>query len=402
MAGGLNNADLTVTTTCQQPDPAPATTWKSCGGPACQPGDAVVVEVDYIYHMIWPLALREPDPDGVDRPDAHRMRSRAGFLRAALAARSSDAADPREGERGQILVLFTLLDRRAARASPRWSSTSACSATRTRTSGTRSTAGRSPARSNLPENATAANGTAMQYADTQLSGAAARGSGRHQLLLPHRRPQRRREARPVRHPDDVQPGRRRRRRPGAAATASAPHRAMPAEGDTCNTLVLTGTTSVQFGSAAPSACRAGTPSRCTSAACKGPCGSQPVALVDVALVVDRTSSMSGVDTTNARSAADSVRKLYNPAAQWLSFGDARARARAAGRAPRRRRPRIGTAMQPTDLRRWMPVGLSGAGASFASDYSAVDLAAWPRPSRASRTRAPGPTSPTRSRWRRTS
>ena len=30
--------------------------------------------------------------------------------------------------------------------------------------------------------------------------------------------------------------------------------------------------------------------------------------------------MSGVDTTNARNAADSVRKLYNPAAQWLSFG----------------------------------------------------------------------------------
>ena len=32
---------------------------------------------------------------------------------------------------------------------------------------------------------------------------------------------------------------------------------------------------------------------------------------------------------------------------------------------------IGSAGLPTDLRRWMPVGLSGTGASFSSDYSAA-------------------------------
>ena len=62
MAGGLNNADLTVTTTCQKPDPAPATTWRSCGSPAYQPGDAVVVEVDYTYHMIWPFTFGNQIP----------------------------------------------------------------------------------------------------------------------------------------------------------------------------------------------------------------------------------------------------------------------------------------------------------------------------------------------------
>jgi Flp pilus assembly protein TadG len=57
MANGLNATDLTVTTTCQRPDPAPATTWSGCSSPQWQPGDAVVVKVDYVYHMIWPLAF---------------------------------------------------------------------------------------------------------------------------------------------------------------------------------------------------------------------------------------------------------------------------------------------------------------------------------------------------------
>jgi Flp pilus assembly protein TadG len=57
MAGGLNADDLSVNMTCQRPDPAPATTWKACTGTQYQPGDAVVVSVDYVYHMIWPLAF---------------------------------------------------------------------------------------------------------------------------------------------------------------------------------------------------------------------------------------------------------------------------------------------------------------------------------------------------------
>jgi Putative Flp pilus-assembly TadE/G-like/von Willebrand factor type A domain len=145
----------------------------------------------------------------------------------------------------------------------------------------------------------------------------------------------------------------------------------PAEGDTCNTLVMTGSVSVPFRFGGAVGVNDGDTQVVTSAACKGPCGSEPVALVDVALVVDRTSSMSGVDTTNARNAADSVRKLYNPAAQWLSFGMLGPSQVGSGSCSTTPASAIGSAGLPTDLRRWVPVGLSGAGASFASDYSAA-------------------------------
>ena len=103
-----------------------------------------------------------------------------------------------------------------------------------------------------------------------------------------------------------------------------------------------------------------------SAACRGPCGALPVVPVDVVLVVDRTSSMNGVDTTNARTAADSVRGIYNPAAQWLAFG-ALGPSQAGGSCATTPATSIGTA-GPVDLRRWVPVGLSGTGAAFATDY----------------------------------
>ena len=52
----------TVTTTCERPNPAPATTFSACTSPQWQPGDAVVVKVDYIYRMIWPLAIGNQIP----------------------------------------------------------------------------------------------------------------------------------------------------------------------------------------------------------------------------------------------------------------------------------------------------------------------------------------------------
>ncbi len=57
MATGLDQSYLTVTTTCEQPDAAPATTFHACTAPLWQSGDAVAVKVDYVYHMIWPLAF---------------------------------------------------------------------------------------------------------------------------------------------------------------------------------------------------------------------------------------------------------------------------------------------------------------------------------------------------------
>jgi Flp pilus assembly protein TadG len=62
MSAGLDQSDLTVTTSCEAPDTAPATTFHPCSAPMWQSGDAVVVKVDYVYHMIWPLAFGNQIP----------------------------------------------------------------------------------------------------------------------------------------------------------------------------------------------------------------------------------------------------------------------------------------------------------------------------------------------------
>jgi Putative Flp pilus-assembly TadE/G-like/von Willebrand factor type A domain len=143
----------------------------------------------------------------------------------------------------------------------------------------------------------------------------------------------------------------------------------PSAGDQCNTLVLTGSVTVGYGFARAVGVDSGNTQTVISAACKGPCGSLPVVPVDVVLIVDRTTSMNGVDTDNARSAADSVRTLYNPATQWLSFAmlGPSATGQSCATAPS---STLGSANAPADLRRWVPIGLMGQGASFGSNYAA--------------------------------
>ena len=103
--------------------------------------------------------------------------------------------------------------------------------------------------------------------------------------------------------------------------------------------------------------------------------------VDVMLVMDRTSSMSGTDTANATAAAKSIVSLYNPAYQWLGFSLLGASAPPtksgacaslpAGSAPTSTTyPGTGNSL----LRAWVPVGLSGTGSAFDADYSSVTAA----------------------------
>lgn len=54
MTGGLDQSKLDVNITCQHPS---GSSFVACGSPAWQSGDAVRVEVDYDYTMLWPLAL---------------------------------------------------------------------------------------------------------------------------------------------------------------------------------------------------------------------------------------------------------------------------------------------------------------------------------------------------------
>lgn len=59
MATGLSQADLSVSTTCQEPS---GSSWISCTAPLYQPGDSMVVTSNYTYHMIWPLAFGNSIP----------------------------------------------------------------------------------------------------------------------------------------------------------------------------------------------------------------------------------------------------------------------------------------------------------------------------------------------------
>jgi hypothetical protein len=99
----------------------------------------------------------------------------------------------------------------------------------------------------------------------------------------------------------------------------------------------------------------------TSAACKGWCGNPPNVPIDIVIVLDRSSSMSGVDTENARNAADSVRKAYDPSFHYFGFsvlGPSKSTSSCLTQAD----TVIGTA-NTADLRRWVPVALSGRGAT---------------------------------------
>jgi hypothetical protein len=143
---------------------------------------------------------------------------------------------------------------------------------------------------------------------------------------------------------------------------------IPAKGDTCNTIVLESAATVPYNFGPAVGVETGTTQTVLSAACKGPCGAKPSEPVDLVMVVDRTSSMNGVDTTNARNAADSVRKAYNPAEQWIGLAML-GPSKASPSCITKPDTTIGTAAYPADLDRWVPVGLTGAGSPNEQSYS---------------------------------
>ena len=111
----------------------------------------------------------------------------------------------------------------------------------------------------------------------------------------------------------------------------------------------------------------------------GPGGGNPVvyaanspqasAPVDVVVVEDRTGSMSGFDTTNARNATTSIISLYKPSSEYMAFGMLGPSLKS-GSCTTAPDGSIGTAGS-ADLHRWVPVGLSGAGVSQSSTYAAT-------------------------------
>jgi len=141
----------------------------------------------------------------------------------------------------------------------------------------------------------------------------------------------------------------------------------PAAGHVCNTLVISGPAEVDYNFAPVLGILTGSTGARSAAACKGLCGEPPEVPLDLVMIVDRTGSMNGVDTDNARNAADSVRDILRPDIQWLGLsmlGPSRIGASCRTQPDKK----IGSATV-SDLRRWVPIGLTGKGASAGSDYT---------------------------------
>jgi Flp pilus assembly protein TadG len=138
--------------------------------------------------------------------------------------------------------------------------------------------------------------------------------------------------------------------------------------DVCNTVQLTDAATQEYGFGRVVGINEGNTGNRTSAACTGQCGSPPTNPVDVVLIMDRTQSMSGTDTTNALSAANAVRKGYNPSVQWLALS-LLGPSNTGSTCLVTPASSIGTANAPGDVGRWVPVGFSGVGAPINQDYT---------------------------------
>ena len=142
----------------------------------------------------------------------------------------------------------------------------------------------------------------------------------------------------------------------------------PSLGHVCNTVVVSGPATVDFNFAPVLGVMEGSTGARTAAACKGACGEPPEIPVDLVMILDRTGSMNGVDTDNARRAADSVRKEYDPRLQWIGLGLLHRSQTVYDCVTKADNSDGWTAVAPQDVREWVPIGLTGTGATFGSDY----------------------------------
>ena len=124
----------------------------------------------------------------------------------------------------------------------------------------------------------------------------------------------------------------------------------PAVGDRCNAVLIAGAANTPFSFGRVVGVNQGSTGLVVSSACNGPCGTAPPSPVDVVLVIDRTSSMNGTDTTNAKAAANSLVSVLRPGAAVAGARDPRTvhhvrrlrrPERPARSAPRRRRRTCG-------------------------------------------------------------
>jgi hypothetical protein len=143
-------------------------------------------------------------------------------------------------------------------------------------------------------------------------------------------------------------------------------------GNSCNTIVLSSTVTVDYKFGPAIGVGSGTTQLVLSAACVGPCGAAPTVPVDLALIVDRTSSMDATDLNDAKNGAYEVLKIYDPEVQYIAFGIL-GPSRTTGTCSGSDSPALGLpSTTVTGSVTWLPVGLTGVGAPVNARYRNTD------------------------------
>jgi hypothetical protein len=93
----------------------------------------------------------------------------------------------------------------------------------------------------------------------------------------------------------------------------------PEAGNVCNTVILKDDTTRQYTFGRAVGINSGSTGTLVSAACTGACGGPPTTPVDVVLTIDRTGSMRGLETTLV-GGAQAVLKAYDPEVQHVALG----------------------------------------------------------------------------------
>jgi hypothetical protein len=187
---------------------------------------------------------------------------------------------------------------------------------------------------------------------------------------------------------------------GAGPTRVSSCNPTSGSGDTCNVVVITGSATTPFSLGPVVGVPSGSTGTVVSAACGGACGASMLTPVDVVLIIDRTGSMEGVDTDNARSAANALVSFYDPALQWLGLsllGPSRVQGATPTPTPTSHhdgggggggggggtcattldssvtQSNMGAAEVEVsaDRQRWVPIGLSGVGSLVDSTFAKV-------------------------------
>jgi Flp pilus assembly protein TadG len=139
----------------------------------------------------------------------------------------------------------------------------------------------------------------------------------------------------------------------------------PSQGNKCNTVVVGASEDVPFLIAPIFDMFHASTGTIRAAACRGACGGPPTGPVDLLILIDRTSSMSSADVTNARNAANAILGLYNPAQQWVGLG-LLGRSSTTSTCSGSPAVNVIAAATKTPTSNWVPIGLSGTGNATAT------------------------------------